>query len=166
MKFHINDKNEAKRCRATVEACRFGGGESKDSNHYDSKEAAEKEAQRRNVEKYGETGESVTKRRSKDEYAPRVVENALTPEQIQDSRPDSDNKFFKTYNQTVEILKNMKIESNVDQQAAYMLQDIVGDSKDDMTTDDGVDGYLFDQLRSDDPDVIEASNKLYKMLSS
>lgn len=166
MKFHINDKNEAKRCRATVEACRFGGGESKDSNHYDSKEAAEKEVQRRNVEEYGETGGNITKRRSKDEYAPRVVENALTPEQIQASRPDSNNKFFKTYNQTVEIFKNMKIESKVDQEVAYMLEDIVGDNKDEMMTDEGVDAYLFDQQRSDDPDVIEASNKLYKMLRS
>ena len=86
MKFHINDKNEAKRCRATVEACRFGGGESKDSNHYDSKEVAEKEVQRRNVEKYGETGESVTKRRSKDEYAPRVVDNALTVEEVEEAK--------------------------------------------------------------------------------
>lgn len=163
-KFHINDNGEVKRCSASVRECQFSGSE-ENSNHFDTVYEAQAEATKRNEEKYGElNSHSKSRTRIKEEYAPRMVPNALSEEEIRASRPDSNNKHFKKYNETVEIFKGLKIESKVDQEVSYMLEDIVGHDKDDMMSDDGITDHLYEWQNSDSPETREAAARVHKML--
>lgn len=84
-KVHINDNGEVKPCSASVKECQFGNGDG--SNHFETVAEAEAEVQRRHNEEYGEVATHTKEaRREREEYAPRVVDNALTVDEVKEAK--------------------------------------------------------------------------------
>lgn len=162
-KVHINDDGEVKPCSASLKDCRFGA-----DTHFDNVEDAQFEADRRHNEEYGEfaTQTKSNRRIEREEYPPTVVDNAVSEEELAELKADSDHKVFKKYNETIELYKNLKITSKVEQEMSYMLEDIVGDGKDDMMSDDGIMDHLYEWGASDNEDTSKAADKLLKMLKN
>lgn len=155
-KFHISDDGVVRPCDAKI-SCPIGG----ESIHFDSYDDAVKSSEDTNAEKYGNFS---TVRRNKEEFAPRKVDNAVSKDDLKNVSRDSDNKAFKKFNETVELYKNLKIESEVDQEVSYMLQDVLGDNAEDMMSDEGIDDRLFEWGNSDSEIEREASKRVEKML--
>lgn len=73
-KFHISDDGVVRPCDAK-NSCPIGG----ESIHFEKYEDAVQESENRNAEKYGNV---PSVRRSKEEFAPRKVENAVSEEDL------------------------------------------------------------------------------------
>lgn len=68
VKFHINNDNKVLRCRASSRSCHFKGdmrSDGTDSNHFLSKEEAQKIADKRNEETYPQYNQGIAKTRSR-----------------------------------------------------------------------------------------------------
>ena len=50
-KVHVTDNNEVKSCEASIKDCKYGKIE---NSHFDDENAAQKEAEKRNTQQYGQ----------------------------------------------------------------------------------------------------------------
>lgn len=160
-KFHISDDGVPRPCEAK-NSCPVGG----DSVHFSDYESAVQASENINAEKYGNLS---TVKRSKEEFAPRKVDNAVSKDAFKNSSKDSKNTFFKTYNEVSKIRdehneKYADTNDDVDIEVGLMLNDILGMDADDMMSDDGIHAFLFDAESSDSEIEREAAERVGKMI--
>lgn len=160
-KFHISDDGVVRPCEAQ-NSCPVGG----ESIHFTDYESAVQASEDRNAEKYGNFS---TMRRNKEEFAPRKVDNAVIKDDLKGSSKDSNNKFFKTYNELSKIRDEYNKEyadtdDDVDIEVGLMLDNIAGLDADDMMSDNGIHAFLFDARNSDSEIEREASKRVEKLI--
>ena len=160
-KFHISDDGVVRPCEAQ-NSCPVGG----ESIHFTDYESAVQASEDRNAEKYGNFS---TMRRSKEEFAPRKVDNAVSKDDLKGSSKDSKNTFFKTYNEVSKIRdehneKYADTDDEVNVEVGFMLDDILGMDADDMMSDNGIHAFLFDARNSDSEVEREAAERVEKLI--
>lgn len=160
-KFHISDDGVVRPCEAK-NSCPVGG----DSIHFNNYEEAVKSSEVANAEKYGNF---PTVRREKEEFAPRKVDNAVSKDILREGSKDSNNKFFKTYNELSKIRdehnkKYTDTDDDVNIEVGLMLDNIAGSDADDMMSDDAIHDFLFDARNSDSEIEREASKRVEKLI--
>lgn len=79
-KVHVTDNNEVKSCEASIKDCKYGKIE---NSHFDDENAAQKEAEKRNTQQYGQFNVQEKPKKIYEDYAPRVVDNARSKSDIE-----------------------------------------------------------------------------------